>query len=166
MQREKLLLSLPALAMNGNMIIRVFIILNLQWQTTEKQRSLKELSCCGFIVDFFDKQHVQDSFGVLMKPRPGYRRCFLIILLISMALYTFQRDENQYLFLYATFKFNWGVDVYSVFKTFKSSAYVIAMLIAVPLMNKFFNWRDTVRSYAHLLLLFFDFHFNSLIFRR
>uniref|UniRef100_A0A1B0B6N5 Major facilitator superfamily (MFS) profile domain-containing protein n=1 Tax=Glossina palpalis gambiensis TaxID=67801 RepID=A0A1B0B6N5_9MUSC len=137
----------------------IYTVLVLKWQTTEKQRSLKELSCCGFIIDFFDKQHVQDSFGVLMKSRPGYRRCFLIILLISMALYTFQRDENQYLFLYATFKFNWGVDVYSVFKTFKSSAYVIAMLIAVPLMNKFFNWRDTtivfIGAWAHAIARLF-----------
>lgn len=72
-----------------------------------------------------------------------------------MALYTFQRDENQYLFLYTTFKFNWNVDVYSTFKTFKSTAYVIAMLVAVPLMNKGFHWKDTVGANAKIKFLEF-----------
>lgn len=62
-----------------------------------------------------------------------------------MALYTFQRDEGDYLYQYTAFKFKWGVDIFSTFKTVKSSAYVLAMLIGVPLMNKSFNWKDTVR---------------------
>uniref|UniRef100_A0A1A9W3A1 Major facilitator superfamily (MFS) profile domain-containing protein n=1 Tax=Glossina brevipalpis TaxID=37001 RepID=A0A1A9W3A1_9MUSC len=147
----------------------IYTLLVLKWQTTEKQRSLKELNCCGFFVEYFDKQHVQDSFRVLTKSRHGHRRCFLIILLISMALYTFQRDENQYLFLYTTFKFNWGVDVYSAFKTFKSSAYVIAMLIAVPIMNKLFDCRDTtivfIGAWAHAIArLFFYFATTGTLF--
>ncbi|XP_012158008.1 proton-coupled folate transporter isoform X1 [Ceratitis capitata] len=137
----------------------VYTLLALKWQTTAKQRSLRELGCCGFFPDFFDKEHVKDSFNVLVKPRPGHRRPFLIILLITMALYTFQRDENQYLFLYTTFKFNWNVDVYSTFKTFKSSAYVIAMLLAVPLMNKGFHWKDTtiifIGAWAHAIARLF-----------
>lgn len=76
-----------------------------------------------------------------------------MILLIAMALYTFQRDENQYLYLYTTFKFNWNVDVYSTFKTFKSTAYVVAMLVAVPLMNKVFHWKDTVCAPVMIKLL-------------
>ncbi|XP_036336698.1 proton-coupled folate transporter isoform X2 [Rhagoletis pomonella] len=137
----------------------IYTIFALKWQTTPKQRSLRELGWCGFFPDFFDKEHVKESFNVLVKPRAGHRRPFLIILLISMALYTFQRDENQYLFLYTTFKFSWNVDVYSTFKTFKSSAYVIAMLLAVPLLNKGFNWRDTtiifIGAWAHAIARIF-----------
>jgi len=83
----------------------------------------------------------------------GHRRSFLYILLISMALYTFQRDEGNYLYLYTFDKFNWQVGSYSTFKTFKSSAFVIMMLLAVPVMNKLLGWRDTVRIFTILALL-------------
>lgn len=122
----------------------IYTLIFLKWQTTSRQRPLREVGCCGFFGDFFDRQHVKDSFSVLAKKRSGHRRSFLIMLLITMFLYTFQRDENQYLYLYTTFKFNWNVKVFSTFKTFKSSAYVIAMLVAVPIMNKCLRWRDTV----------------------
>lgn len=131
----------------------------MQWQTSPKQKSLRELGCCGFFPDFFDFQHLQASFGVLSKKRPGSPRSFLIILLISMALYTFQRDEKPYLYLYAQFKFQWDVKIYSRFKTFQSSAYVIATLISIPLMNKILGWKDTVIIFigvvAHISARFF-----------
>ncbi|XP_030380286.1 proton-coupled folate transporter [Scaptodrosophila lebanonensis] len=131
----------------------IYTLFALKWQTTPRQRSLRELGCCGIWSDFFDKQHVKDSFGVLLKPRQGHRRIFITILLFSMALYTFQRDEGSYLYLYTVSKFQWEVREYSTFKTFKSAAYVIAMLLAVPLMNKLLGWRDTtiifVGAWAH-----------------
>ncbi|XP_016980733.1 proton-coupled folate transporter [Drosophila rhopaloa] len=144
----------------------VYTLFALKWQTTPRQRSLRELGCCGFWGDFFDKQHVKDSLAVLVKPRRGHRRSFLIILLISMALYTFQRDEGRYLYMYTLDKFDWGVSAYSHFKTFKSAAYVIAMLLAVPLMNKVLGWRDTtiifIGTWAHSIArLFFYFATNT-----
>ncbi|XP_073840466.1 lysosomal proton-coupled steroid conjugate and bile acid symporter SLC46A3 isoform X2 [Musca autumnalis] len=143
----------------------IYTIFALKWQTTPKQRSLKELGCCGFFGDFFDKQHVLDSVGVLTKKRPGNRRGFLIILLIAMALYTFQRDEGQYLYMYTTFKFKWGVDIFSTFKTVKSSAYVLAMLVGVPIMNKSFSWKDTtivfIGAWAHAIARLFYYFAKS-----
>ncbi|XP_017043048.1 proton-coupled folate transporter [Drosophila ficusphila] len=144
----------------------IYSLCALKWQTTPKQRSLRELGCCGFWGDFFDKQHVKDSLAVLVKSRKGHRRSFLIILLVSMALYTFQRDEGQYLYMYTLDKFDWDVSAYSNFKTFKSSAYVIAMLLAVPLMNKVLGWRDTtiifIGTWAHSIArLFFYFATNT-----
>ncbi|XP_026833328.1 proton-coupled folate transporter isoform X1 [Drosophila erecta] len=144
----------------------IYTLCALKWQTTPRQRSLRELGYCGFWGDFFDKQHVKDSLAVLIKPRNGHRRSFLIILLVSMALYTFQRDEAQYLYMYTLGKFDWDVSAYSHFKTFKSSAYVIAMLVAVPLMNKLLGWRDTtivfIGTWAHSIArLFFYFATNT-----
>lgn len=63
--------------------------------------------------------------------------------MISMALYAFQRDEKQYLYLYTQLKFNWTTQIYSNFKTYQSAAFVLCMLIAVPIMNKVLNWKDT-----------------------
>ncbi|XP_034658336.1 proton-coupled folate transporter [Drosophila subobscura] len=137
----------------------LYTLFALKWQTTPRQRSLRELGWCGFWGDFFDRQHVKDSFSVLLKPRRGHRRSFLIILLLSMLLYTFQRDEGSYLYLYTLDKFKWDVSSYSSFKTFKSSAYVIAMLLAVPLMNKALGCRDTtiifIGAWAHSIARLF-----------
>lgn len=60
-----------------------------------------------------------------------------------MALYAFQRDEKPYLYLYAQLKLNWSTQIYSNFKTYQSAAFVLVMLIFVPILNKFFHWRDT-----------------------
>ncbi|XP_037940194.1 proton-coupled folate transporter [Teleopsis dalmanni] len=137
----------------------IYTLFALKWQTTPKQRPLSELGCCGFFADYFDRQHVKDSLSVLVKKRLGHRRVFLILLLLSMFFYTFQRDENGYLYLYTTFKFNWEVDVFSTFKTVKSTAYVVAMLVAVPIMNKCLSWRDTsiifIGAWAHIFARLF-----------
>ncbi|XP_055378626.1 solute carrier family 46 member 3-like [Condylostylus longicornis] len=122
----------------------IYTFVALKWQTNPRQRPYSELNACGFLPDFFDKQHVFDSIKVLTKHRTQNRRSFLIIIMITMGLYTFVRDEKAYLFLYTQFKFKWGVQQFSNFKTFQSSAYVVVLLIAVPIMNKVLKWRDTV----------------------
>lgn len=64
--------------------------------------------------------------------------------MIAMALYTFQRDEKPMLYLYTQLKFNWDATIYSNFKTFQSSAFVIMMLIGLPVMSKILGFKDTV----------------------
>lgn len=82
--------------------------------------------------------------------------------MLSMALYAFQRDEKPYLFLYTQLKFGWTTEIYSYFKTYQSLAFVLVMLIAVPIMNKLLKWRDTmivmIGASAHSLgRIFFGF---------
>lgn len=122
----------------------VYSLIVLKWQTTSKQRSLRELGCCGIFGDFFDIRHVKASFKVLCKKREMHRRLFLLILLLTMALYTFVRDEKAFLYLYTQLIYDWNVEHFSNYKTFQSSAYVITMLIALPIMTKVLKWRDTV----------------------
>ncbi|XP_055378625.1 proton-coupled folate transporter-like [Condylostylus longicornis] len=147
----------------------LYTFLVLKWQSNPKQRSLKELGCCGIWRDYFDKQHVFDSIKVLTKRRTQSRRLFLILILFSMALYTFVRDEKAYLFLHTQHTFGWDVQDFSNYKTFQSSAYIVVLFIAVPVMNKIFKWRDTViilfgciaHAIARLIYFFAD---TSLIF--
>jgi MFS transporter, PCFT/HCP family, solute carrier family 46, member 3 len=80
----------------------------------------------------------------LSKKRNNNFRTYVIIMMISMALYAFQRDEKQYLYLYAQLKFNWTTEMYSNFKTYQSAGFVLAMLIFVPIMNKVLKWKDTM----------------------
>lgn len=115
-----------------------------QWQTTEKQKPISEVEKCGFLCDFFDKEHLRASFKTMTKWRPINRRAYLWMLMFSMLFYTFQRDEKPMTFLYTQFKFHWNTETYSNFKTFQSSAYVIAMLGGIPLMSKVFGMKDTV----------------------
>ena len=65
-------------------------------------------------------------------------------MMVSMALYAFQRDEKPYLYLYTQLKFGWTTELYSNFKTYQSAAFVLVMLIAVPIMNKVLKWKDTM----------------------
>lgn len=83
-----------------------------------------------------------------------------------MALYAFQRDEKQYLYLYTQLKFGWTTEIYSYFKTYQSATFVLAMLIAVPIMNKVLKWKDTmivmIGASAHSLgRIFFGFATGS-----
>lgn len=117
---------------------------SFQWQTTTKQRLITELSFIGMIKDYFDKNHVIDSFKTLSKKRDELRRLYLWIFMVAMALYTFQRDEKPMTYLYTQLKFNWDVQSYSDFKVFQSTAYVVAMLVGVPIFSKLLGFRDTV----------------------
>ncbi|XP_077302511.1 lysosomal proton-coupled steroid conjugate and bile acid symporter SLC46A3 [Arctopsyche grandis] len=122
----------------------IYSAINLKWKTTEKHQSMSEAGVHNFFADFFDKNHAVSSFRALTKERPHHRRAYLLIMMISMALYTFQRDEKPMLFLYTIKVFGWDANIYSNFKTFQSTAYVIMMLIAMPLMSRVLNWRDTI----------------------
>lgn len=116
----------------------------LQWKTNDKQRSITEVSCCGVLPDFFDKEHVVESVKTMTKKRAMNRRAYLWMFMISMLFYTFQRDEKPMTYLYTQYKFNWNTETYSTFKTFQSSAYVIIMLTGIPLMSKVLGFKDTV----------------------
>lgn len=75
----------------------LYCFLNLKWKTTDRQQSMAEANVKNFFVDFFDKNHAINSFRTLVKKRPERRRCYLIIMMISMALYTFQRGTTNQL---------------------------------------------------------------------
>lgn len=117
---------------------------SVKWQTTSTQRSLREVGISGVLCDFFDRMHVVESLRTLGKKREMKRHIYLWIFMVAMALYTFQRDEKPMMYLYTQLKFDWDTVLYSNFKTFQSSAYVIMMLAGIPLMSKVFGWPDTV----------------------
>ncbi|XP_026465627.1 uncharacterized protein LOC113368295 isoform X2 [Ctenocephalides felis] len=131
-------------AINASMLALavIYSILRLEWQTTSTQRPLREAS--NVITDFFDKEHVKASIGTLTKKRPHHRRLYLWLFMITMALYTFQRDEKPMTYLYVSKMFNWDVATYSNFKTVQSALYVITMLIGIPIMSHVLGWKDTI----------------------
>ncbi|XP_063222352.1 probable peptidoglycan muropeptide transporter SLC46 isoform X2 [Bacillus rossius redtenbacheri] len=131
--------------LNASLLAAAFLyaLMVLEWRTTPRQESesLASTNCCA---DLFDVHHVVESVRTIVKKRPEHRRTYLIIVLICMALYTFQRDEKPMGYLYTILKFKWTADEYSDYRTFQSAAYVIGTLLGVPIMNKVLGLRDTV----------------------
>lgn len=111
--------------------------------TNEKQRPINDVGWLGAIPDFFDRKHVVESIRTMTKQRESHRRAYLWIFMITMLFYTFQRDEKPMTFLYTQYKFQWTTELYSYFKTFQSTAYIVMMLSGIPLMSKLLGWTDT-----------------------
>ncbi|CAF4751667.1 unnamed protein product [Pieris macdunnoughi] len=127
------------------MVLATFhCIFFLKWQTRNEQMSASEAGVTNPIKDFFNINNIKETVITLTKQRPNNRRLFLWFLLVSMAFYTFQRDEKPVLYLYASKVFKWDTNDYSNFKTYLSTAYVIFTLFGIPLMSKILIWRDTM----------------------
>ncbi|CAH1180344.1 unnamed protein product [Phaedon cochleariae] len=120
----------------------LYTLARLKWRSNPRQRPLSEADNKFF--DFFDYNHVTNTIDTLFKKRPSNRRSYLLILIVMMALYTFQRDEREMMFMYCQLAFHWTVGQFSTFRTFQSALQDIVLLVAIPLMSKLFGWRDTI----------------------
>lgn len=125
-------------------IATVYCLFFLKWQSRVGQRSLREDGVRNPIKDFFDVNNIKSSITTLVKKRPSNRRMFLWFLLLSMGLYTFQRDERPVMYLYTTSVFKWDATQFSHFRTYLSAVYVLTMLVGIPVMTRLFKWQDTV----------------------
>ncbi|XP_046994617.1 proton-coupled folate transporter [Schistocerca americana] len=97
-------------------------------------------ACCA---DFWDWRAARATLATLARRRPRRRRAILCLIVIAVAFYTFQRDEKNMMYLYTQLVFHWSADVYSDFKTFQSAAYVLGVLLGVPLMSRLLRLSDT-----------------------
>ncbi|CAH0703604.1 unnamed protein product [Spodoptera exigua] len=133
-------------AINTSLMVlaTLYCIIFLKWQTRPEQKSLAEAGVKNPVTDFFDVKNIVQTVSILTQRRPNNRRLFLWFLLISMAFYTFQRDERSVMYLYTIKVFQWDTTSFSNFRTYLSTLYVIAMLFGIPLMTKVLRWRDTV----------------------
>ncbi|KAH1025636.1 solute carrier family 46 member 3 isoform X2 [Dendroctonus ponderosae] len=120
----------------------LYSLIRLKWQSSSNQRPLSEAH--NLFLDFFDFNHVVDTTSTLCKKRAHKKRIILMLLILMMALYVFQRDERNTMYLYCQLVFHWTVSQYSTFRTVQSSLQAVVLLVVVPLMNKLFGWRDTV----------------------
>ncbi|EFN75365.1 uncharacterized protein LOC105191424 isoform X2 [Harpegnathos saltator] len=128
-------------AINASLLILaiVYSLVRLKWQSSPEQQSLIGVN---FLKDFFDTDHVRQTLSMMIKSRQNNARACLALVMLSMCLYTFQREERSMSYLYTQLVFNWDVVTFSYFRTFQSSFYVAAMLLAMPLM-KHTRMKDT-----------------------
>lgn len=121
-------------------IVYTFFI--LKWRTTDKQRPLSEAK--NVFLDFFDKNHLIDTYKTIFKKRPRNQRTYLLILILMMAMYTFQRDEKNMMYMYLQLVFKWTFGQYSTFKTYLSALQDVILLVSVPFISNVLGWRDTI----------------------
>lgn len=100
----------------------LYSLLRLEWQTSPQQQPLSDTN---LLTDFFDSKHIKATMRTLTKSRRHHGTLHLWILLLTMSLYTFQRDEKPMSFLYTQLIFNWDVTSFSNFRTFQSTFFVI-----------------------------------------
>ncbi|XP_059055159.1 proton-coupled folate transporter isoform X2 [Achroia grisella] len=133
-------------AINTSLMVlaTLYCLIFLEWQTRPEQKSLREANVNNVITDFFDFNNIKRTVITLTKKRHNNRRLYLWFLLISMAFYTFQRDERPVMYLYTSKVFKWDATDFSNFRTYLSAAYVLAMLFGIPIMTKLLKWRDTL----------------------
>ncbi|KAK9883023.1 hypothetical protein WA026_001235 [Henosepilachna vigintioctopunctata] len=125
------------------MILAVlYTCLRLEWRTTDKQTPLPKLRYV--LCDFFDYKHVVFTFKTLFKKRLENRRRYLLLLIGVMGIYTFQREEKNTCYLYLQNVFHWTVGEISHFRTFQSALQNVGLITTIPIMSKFFGWKDTV----------------------
>lgn len=120
----------------------------IKWKTVvnvEKNEQVENNTrMCSCIFDLIDLRHVAHSIKALIKKRKENRRLYLILALIAMAFYTFQRDEKHMTYLYTMLKFKWDVPTFSRFRTFQSSFFVLGLLVGVPIMERCFGFKDNI----------------------
>ncbi|XP_044758271.1 solute carrier family 46 member 3 isoform X2 [Coccinella septempunctata] len=120
----------------------VYTFLRLRWRTTDEQSPLPKLRYV--LCDFLDYNHVVFTFRTIFQNRLAKRRRYLMLLILMMGLYTFQRDEKNTCYLYLQNVFHWSFPEISNFSTFKSAFQDIGLIIAIPLMSRVLGWRDTI----------------------
>ncbi|KAK3914808.1 Proton-coupled folate transporter [Frankliniella fusca] len=118
----------------------MYSCVRLKWQTADSQRSLKGVNICA---DFFDWKHVTESVRAVIRPRVNHGRLYLALIILSMGLYTFQRNERQMSYLYTQKKFGWTQDEFSDFRTFQTAFYVVVTFLGAPSLSKLFDLKDS-----------------------
>ncbi|XP_026284774.1 proton-coupled folate transporter isoform X1 [Frankliniella occidentalis] len=119
----------------------LYSCVRLKWRTADSQRSLKGVNICS---DFFDWKHVTESIRAVIRPRVNHGRLYLVLIILSMGLYTFQRNERQMSYLYTQKKFGWTQSEYSNFRTFQTAFYVVVTFLGAPSLTKLCGLKDSV----------------------
>lgn len=118
----------------------IYTVFRLKWRTNDKQKPLSEAP--NKIKDFFDINHMTSTFKMLYKKREARRRTYLLLLILAMACYTFQRDEKQMSYSYLQLVMNWPFEKISTFRSYQSALQDVILLMAIPLLSKVCKWKD------------------------
>lgn len=83
-------------------------------------------------------KYILNSFNIYK----GFKDIKLVsikLLFVATMLYSFQKDEKSYIYLYTKKNFKWDGNNFSFFKIIQYILMTITMVIGLPLINKFTN---------------------------
>lgn len=119
----------------------IYSAVRLKIRTTDHQKPISEAP--NLLTDYFDYNHATATFHTLFKRRPFDRRTYLLLLILSMGLYTFQREERSMAYLYLQLALKWTFDQISIFRSYQSGLQDVFLLLSIPFLSKLLGWRDT-----------------------
>lgn len=101
----------------------------------------------NFIADFFNTEHVSNTFKVAFRKTEDNRRQKVIaILTVAMLLIGPLHGEIAVTYLFTRYKFNWSEVEYSILSTYSMALQMIGIIIAVTYFSKKLKVRDSVRK--------------------
>ena len=100
------------------------------------------------IADFFDIDHVANTFKVAFRQTEDKRRKKIIaILIVTMLVIGPLHGEIAVTYLFTRFKFKWSEVEYSIFSTYSMTLQLIGTLFAVSYLSKKLKINDCVSFY-------------------
>lgn len=88
--------------------------------------------------------NILESLKVAFKRRSGFKRAMIFMLIFNFACYILAYDgtEGTHRFYYVQKVYNWNEEKYSFFYSVYRVCYIIALLIILPILSKYFSWHD------------------------
>ncbi|XP_045130613.1 proton-coupled folate transporter-like isoform X2 [Portunus trituberculatus] len=98
------------------------------------------ISIWKMFLDFFNYERIVDSFRCTFKPRGGFVRIFILLLILCNLLRRLGRGAYMYLFTRKVL--DWRETDYGLWVTYKNLIAALGSLAAVPLLSQVFNMSD------------------------
>ncbi|XP_063241106.1 proton-coupled folate transporter-like [Bacillus rossius redtenbacheri] len=97
----------------------------------------------GFLQDFFNIEHVKETFEVAFKKRHGNRRQrVLMIMILSIVLVGPMFGETSVNYLFTRYRFNWDEFDFSMYSTYTVVVHLIGTMIAMTVFCKVLKMDD------------------------
>lgn len=119
----------------------VYTILRLDWYTASSQSLVHNTNP---IREFFNWSNITDTLNTLVSKRFPGDRLKLWLAMMAMVFYVIPREESSVMYLYTTNVFRWGVHDYSHYMTFTRGLSAVTLVVLMPILTKWFQWRDSL----------------------
>ncbi|KAG5672986.1 hypothetical protein PVAND_003070 [Polypedilum vanderplanki] len=110
-------------------------------QVQKKSKAQKK----NFIIDFFDMEHIVETFRVAFKKGENQRRLRVsVLLIVVMVIMGPLFGEYSVFYLFTRYKFNWSEVEYSFFISYAVVVSLIGTLFAVFVFSKLLKFDDSI----------------------
>lgn len=108
----------------------------------EKQVKKEQKNFCA---DFFDPQHISETFKVAFKEgKRNRRKRICIIMVLVMVIIGPMHGEMNVMYLFVRYKFGWNEMDYSIYSTFNFCAHMLGTLFSLLFFSKFLKVDDAI----------------------